>query len=348
MSTLSPQFAIYAKTTDAWDAMFDACQKAKKSIYIEMYIVVDIKDTHDFISLFCQKAKLGVHVVLLLDAWGSRKLSSRDRRELRDAGVEIRFFIKWFSFIHRKLIIIDDTIVFVGGVNLQPKAVAWFDLVVRITHGPTMQFKMIFARTYQMTKGENPLLLDFLLHPDRETLGLQIIDHVPVLRYFKLRSYLTAKLQAAQTRVVFTTPYLVPPTWFSEIIHDLLKRGVEVVFLLPSWTDSIIIRRINPYYATKYSKLGAKIYISQSMNHAKAMLVDNKEGMIGSGNIDNLSFDINSEIGVFFDDERAVACLTRIFDTWEKESILYTPDEHGLRWYHKLLLPILWILKPVL
>jgi phosphatidylserine/phosphatidylglycerophosphate/cardiolipin synthase-like enzyme len=84
------------------------------------------------------------------------------------------------------------------------------------------------------------------------------------------------------------------------------------------------------------------------MNHAKAMLVDNKEGMIGSGNIDNLSFGINSEIGVFFDDEHAVAHLERIFDTWQEESILYTPDEHGLKWYHKLLLPILWMLKPVL
>jgi cardiolipin synthase len=348
MPTLSPQFTIYAHTKEAWGGMYTACQKAEKSIYIEMYIVVDTKDTYDFISLFCEKAKQGVNVVLLLDAWGSRKLSSRDRLELRNAGVEIRFFIKWFSFIHRKLVIVDDTVVFVGGVNLQPKAVAWFDLVIKITHGPTMQFKKMFARTYQMTKGEDSHILAFLLHPDRETLGLQIIDHLPILRYFKLRSYVTAKLNVAQTRVVFATPYLVPPTWFSEIIQDLLRRGVEVVFLLPSWTDSIIIRRINPYYATKYSKLGAKIYISQSMNHAKAMLVDNKEGMIGSGNIDNLSFGINSEIGVFFDDEHAVAHLERIFDTWQEESILYTPDEHGLKWYHKLLLPILWMLKPVL
>lgn len=348
MPTLSPQFTIYAHTKEAWGGMYTACQKAEKSIYIEMYIVVDTKDTYDFISLFCEKAKQGVHVVLLLDAWGSRKLSSRDRLELRNAGVEIRFFIKWFSFIHRKLVIVDDTVVFVGGVNLQPKAVAWFDLVIKITHGPTMQFKKMFARTYQMTKGEDPHILAFLLHPDRATLGLQIIDHLPILRYFKLRSYLSEKLESAKTRVVFATPYLVPPQWFDDLIRSLLKRKVEVIFLLPSLTDSIIVRRINPYYATRYSKLGAKIYILSSMNHSKAMLVDDKEGMIGSGNIDNLSFGINSEVGVFFDDKQTVVYLKQIFNTWQEESILYTPDEHGLKWYHKLLLPILWMLKPVL
>jgi cardiolipin synthase len=348
MSRFSPQFKIYATTKDAWDGMFHACEQAEKSIYIEMYIIANTDKTHDFISLFSKKAQEGVHIVLLLDSWGSRQLSSRDREKLRNSGIEIRFFIKWFSFIHRKLIIIDDEVVFVGGVNLQPKALSWFDLVIKITNGPTHQFKKMFARTYQITKGEHTDILTFLLAPDKETLGIQIIDHFPVLRYFKLRTHVMERLHSMQKTVTFATPYLVPPKWFDDTVISLLSQNKEVIFLLPFWTDSIMVNHVNRYYASRYQKRGAKVYILPVMNHSKAMLVDSKEGMIGSGNIDNLSFGINSEIGVFFDDEKTVANLKKIFEVWQKDSIIYLPEEHGLKWYHKLLLPILWMLKPVL
>lgn len=348
MLPVAPQFKLYATTKDAWDGMFHACEQAKESIYIEMYIIANTDKTHDFISLFCNKAQAGVHVVLLLDSWGSRELSSQDRQKLRASGVEVRFFIKWFSFIHRKLIIVDDDIVFVGGVNLQPKAVSWFDLVVQITNGPTHQFKKMFARTYQLTKGVHPKVLALLLEPDKETFGIQIIDHFPILRYFKLRTHVMSRLHTMQKTVTFATPYLVPPKWFDDLVIALLSQGKKVIFLLPFWTDSVMVNHVNRYYASRYSTRGAEVYILPRMNHAKAMLVDDKEGMIGSGNIDHLSFNITSETGVFFDDEVAVTNLKKIFEMWQENSIVYVPEEHGLRWYHKLLLPVLWILRPVL
>ena len=343
------EFHFYTDAHTTWNHIMSACERAHTSIYIELFIFrYNTHDTHDFVELFARKARAGVQVVLLLDALGSKKLTKESLQILKASGVEVRFFLKWFSFTHRKLFLIDESIVFVGGLNIKKKYKDWLDLMVEI-HGPlAYQFHKVFAKSYIISGGTNKKILSFINVPNKKLLSIEIVDQFPVLKYFKLRSHIHQRLQHAKKEVTIVTPYFVPPRWLEIEIDVLSSKGISITIIAPLRTDHIFVRHINLFYFDLFSKKGVSVYVLDQMNHAKAMILDNREAMVGSANFDNLSFNINSEIGVFFDDTRAVSSVVAIFDTWKKQATVYNPGKHGLKWYHKILLPVLWVLRPVL
>ena len=113
------RYKVYTKTEKAWDAMIYAISHAKNSILFEMYIFVDdTSDSHDFIEILSQKAASGVKVKIIFDAFGS-KVSNDSVKKLRDVGVELFFFRTLFRVTHRKILIVDERIAFIGGINIK-------------------------------------------------------------------------------------------------------------------------------------------------------------------------------------------------------------------------------------
>jgi phosphatidylserine/phosphatidylglycerophosphate/cardiolipin synthase-like enzyme len=93
---------------------------------------------------------------------------------------------------------------------------------------------------------------------------------------------------------------------------------------------------VNRIYAPVLTRLGAQCFIASSMNHAKAMLIDGKEGIIGSQNLDLLSFDWNIEAGVFFEDPRMVQELSEIIIRWKAESVSFDSSAMPSRWFDEI------------
>jgi cardiolipin synthase len=127
----SPQFEMYSTTKDAWDGMFEALTAARVSILWEVYSFADDRAGHRFIELLKAKARLGVEVRMIVDHIGSRLLTAKTLDELRLSGVEVlvynrvrfqlniaRSFVRLWQRNHRKVLIIDDETVFIGGVNV--------------------------------------------------------------------------------------------------------------------------------------------------------------------------------------------------------------------------------------
>lgn len=112
---------------------------------------------------------------------------------------------------------------------------------------------------------------------------------------------------------------------------------MEVEILIPAYTDHWIIDRVNYYYMYKLSLLGIRFYIENTMNHAKAMIIDTDEGLVGSQNLDYLSFDLNSEIGVFFHDTEVVSELLQIAQVWKDDAVLFDPTHYKPQWFDTLL-----------
>ena len=148
-------------------------------------------------------------------------------------------------------------------------------------------------------------------------------------------------LKRAQKNIILITPYFIPKRWISAELHQAVLRGVIVSVLVPRHTDRFFIDRVNYFYMYRFSKLGIKFYLESNMNHAKAMIIDNKEAMVGSQNLDFLSFDYNSEVGIFFTDTKEVSKLLEISEKWKKDSILFDYVNYKPKWFDYLLSPLI-------
>ena len=121
-----------------------------------------------------------------------------------------------------------------------------------------------------------------------------------------------------------------------------------MTIIVPKLTDHPLIDRVNAYYVDIFSKLGASCFQGTTMNHAKVMLIDDREGTIGSHNLDALSFDWNVEASVFFDSPSMVKHLAKIILGWKTTAEIYTPSSQNSVWYDLPLRIFLGLFRSIL
>lgn len=342
---------IYTTSEKAWTAMLESITQARSSIYLESYIFLhDTFPTHNFVEVLAQKAREGLRVVMVIDGWGSYYFGDEESKLLKDAGVELLFFTYWFRRIHRKVLVIDDNISFLGGVNIANSYVHWLDLHIKISgKAIVQQLLRSFAVSYRLSGGKNQ---DILLYESRESLRDRaetwILEHRPKLGGNGLQKYYEERLNKAEKSIVIVSPYFLPGRWFIRALRAAMARGVRVEVLLPKKTSPAILTIPNILYAAMFFKEGVHFYFNPVMNHGKALLIDDKEGLIGSQNIDAQSFDFNAEVGVSFTRKDMVSELREIIETWKQGGEEFTHDSFKKRWYHKPLEFIARALQPVM
>ena len=101
-------------------------------------------------------------------------------------------------------------------------------------------------------------------------------------------------------------------------------------------------------FISSLRKTGIKFYLTKEMIHAKAILIDNKIGLVGSNNIDARSFDLNAEVSLSFDKKEMLGDLRTITEIWKKDAVLFQYDANSERWYHKFFEWLVKFLQPVL
>lgn len=329
--------------------MLAAIGGARESIYLEMYTFHHDIAGFDFLSELERKARGGVRVIVILDALGSFGFTPLLVDRLRNAGAEVLFFSYWFRRTHRKILIVDETTAFLGGVNISSHSTLWNDLQLRVS-GRRLVHHILnsFARIYRECGGKNPLLKERggirLLRKTQ----LWFIEHGVGGKRRALHREYSTRIDHAERSIILVTPYFMPSRWLIAAIHRAITRGVAVEIITPGVTDYRTIDRINRHYFELFSRLGAKCFVLPEMNHAKAMLVDDKQGVVGSHNIDAQSFDWNVESGLFFEDPRMVADLRRIIEGWKIHAALFDASTHGHRWYDKIFAFLLRVFEPVL
>jgi cardiolipin synthase len=341
-------YHLYTTSSKAWTAMLSAINSAKHSIYIEMYIFLgDTKKSHDFIGRLIAKAQEGVRVIIVADALGSAELQSSAVKDLRAAGAEFFFFSHWLRRTHRKIIIIDKAIAFLGGVNIERKTRLWNDMTIMI-RGRHIIHSLLhsFAYTYKMTGGKNKsLLADYRVPLSRKIKNL-VLENLPTSGIRSLSDYYRDKIIGAQTSLQIVTPYFMPPRWLLALLDSAARRGVKIEIIIPADTDIRILNRINRYYLSPLLPVGVRFYASQRMNHAKMMIIDGQEGLIGSQNLDILSFGQNIETGVFFRQPDLVRDLAAVFEKWKKYCRPIQASQLQLQPLDYLLLFILKLIRP--
>jgi cardiolipin synthase len=295
-----------------------------------------------------QKSREGVRVVIVADAFGSKNLRNELANSMKASGIELIFFSHWLRHIHRKVLIVDKKIAFIGGVNIGKRFKRWNDLQLRIGGRITSRLMRSFAYTYAMAGGNDAKILKFRNGKLSSKLKFWLIEHWPTRNIHTLRSHYVEKISNAKSKIQIVTPYFTPPRWLISLLDSATGRGVDVEILIPKNSDLKIMDIVNLHYMNKLSPSGVKFYLAKKMNHAKLLIIDNEEGLIGSQNIDLVSFQLNSEVGIFFKEKEIVDELEIIVKKWKQNSELFRPLKYKMRLIDYIILILSKILYPIL
>lgn len=329
--------------------MLEAIDQAKKSIYIEMYIFLDdTSESHDFVGKLKQKAQEGVQVIIVADAFGSSELKRESVEALRKAGAEFIFFSNWLRHVHRKILIVDKEIAFIGGVNIGKQFSKWDDLQLRLSGRVVKTILKSFAYTYGMSGGKNEKILKYREKRFATKLRFWAMEHSPIRNIYSLKDQYIEKITAAQTSIRIVTPYFTPPRWLIALLDNAVKKNIKVEIIIPKRTDSPFVNRINHRYMYNLSRTGINFFLTPVMNHAKIMLIDQGIGLVGSQNVDYLSFNLNTEAGIFFEDKNMIKELRQTIDEWKNEAELFRPQKYKMKAIDYLILTVLRLFRPIL
>jgi phosphatidylserine/phosphatidylglycerophosphate/cardiolipin synthase-like enzyme len=308
-------------------AMLAAIDAARESVLLEMYLVESGRIVTRFIAALAAAVRRGARVCLLFDAFGSLGLSRADRRRLTEAGVELRFFnplelrkrLGNLLRDHRKLLVTDGRIAFVGGTGLTddfaPGAAhgPWHEVMVRIEGPVVADWQRAFARAWRRTGAE---------------LGLPITPPHPLpagaagrlsLSEARQRSVLAngvlRRIDSSSQRAWIMSAYFVPSRRVRAALGRAARRGVDVCLLLPgARTDHPWVRQASRRFYARMLRGGVRIYEYQPhMLHAKVILCDDWVS-VGSSNLDRWSLRWNLEANQEVSDTRFADKVEALFE----------------------------------
>ena len=298
----------------AFGAMFDAIDAAEDYVLVQSYIVRDDDLGRDLKTRLCRKARAGVAVYLLYDEIGSYDLPDAFTTALRHAGVKLfafsttrgpvnRFQLNFRN--HRKALIADGKIAFVGGLNFgdeylgrSPRYGRWRDTQVCIS-GPAVQgVQLAFVEDWFWAAREVPPL-HWSPRPAQGSTVALVLPTGPADYWDSCELFLLEAITSARRRIWIASPYFVPDEQVLGALQLARLRGVEVRILLPRKADHLWLDWASYAHYPMAERTGIEIYRYQTgFLHQKVLLVDDELASIGTANMDNRSFRLNFEISV--------------------------------------------------
>ncbi len=301
---LKPAYTFFDDPIKFYNVMLSDIEKAKHYIYLETYRFNNDSIGVKFKDALTRKSKEGVKIKLLMDSWGT-SLPSSFFAELRENGGEARYFLKvkffWDFFTrnhrrnHRKLLIIDDVITYIGSANLTDYSLNWRESILRVQSDIAKSFKQVFEDHYELY---NKYVFDKRIRIRKITHeGFDIIRDVPSITKQRIRASFIQLIKLARHKIVIETPYFLPSFFVRKALTDAAKRGVEVKIIMPKHSDVGLIDLLRNRYLGTLHKNGIKQFFYTPHNlHAKILMVDGEVFAIGSPNFDYRSFRFQHEI----------------------------------------------------
>ncbi|MBB3868223.1 cardiolipin synthase [Geobacillus sp. NFOSA3] len=317
--SLATETRVLTNGEETFSTIFEELEKATHHIHLEYYIVRHDEVGQKLKTILIEKAKKGVHVRFLYDAVGSWKLSKTYIQELRDAGVEmipfspvrLPFLSNTINFRnHRKIIVIDGTIGFVGGLNIGDEYLGkdkyfgfWRDTHLWIRGEAVRTLQLIFLQDWYYMTGKTLLTPEYLspelVHYDGQG-GVQLIAGGPDQKWEVIKHLYFAMITSAQRSIWIASPYFVPDEDILTALKIAALSGLDVRILAPKRPDKKIVFYASRSYFPELLEAGVKIYeYSKGFLHSKIMIVDGELASIGTANMDMRSFHLNFEVNAF-------------------------------------------------
>jgi cardiolipin synthase A/B len=294
-----------------FEAIFSAIAQAEHCVLVQFFIFHDDHLGRRMQQALLERAAAGVQVYVLFDGIGSHALPRHYVDTLTRGGVAIhpfaterrsnRFQLNFRN--HRKIVVVDGWIGFVGGLNvgdeylgLKPPLAPWRDTHLQLSGPAVMDLQRSFAVDWHWVTGELPPMLP--PRPAQGTAYTLIAPTGPADPQETCSLFFTVAINAARQRLWLTTPYFVPDQAVMSALRLAVMRGVDVRVLLPSRPDHRTVFLASTLHAHDAINAGIRIYRYQpGFVHQKVILIDDDTASVGSMNLDNRSFRLNFEIG---------------------------------------------------
>lgn len=307
------QSRLLVDGVQTFDAIFEGIANAKQYILVQFYLVRDDELGHRLKSRLMEKARQNIPVYFLYDEIGSYQLSGNYLGELRSSGVMVSAFhttrgkTNHFQLNfrnHRKIVIIDGQVAFVGGHNLgdeylsrDPEIGPWRDTHVRV-EGPVVKaIQFTFLQDWYWATASVPHL-DW--HPraaEQRNERQLLIASGPADPVDTCALMFTHLIHSAKERIWIASPYFVPDSQLLGALKLAVLRNVDVKILLPAKADNRTVHLASFSFLDQILPIGVKLYrYMQGFMHQKVFLVDACLAGIGTSNLDNRSFRLNFEL----------------------------------------------------
>ena len=357
---------IFQDGSSMLQALLATINSAKHHIHVEFYIFEDdavgclVKDA------LIEKAREGVEIRVLYDDVGCWKVPHRFYDEMREAGIEVRGFLKvrfprFTSKVnyrnHRKLVVVDGRIGFVGGMNLAERYLkgvswgVWKDVMMKVEGKAVYGFQMAFLTDWYAA--DHSLITSSSYFPQMEDKGtslMQVVTSDPVGEWKDIMQGLLIAITSAQKYVYIQSPYLLPTEPILLALKTAAAAGVDVRIMIPEKSDSRMVHWGTMSYLQELMEAGIKIYMYQKgFLHSKLIVCDDCLSSVGSTNMDFRSFEHNFEINAFMYDKTSALMLKDIFLSDQKDAKLLHLKEWRMRpWSQKVKESVIRLFAPLL
>ncbi len=320
---------IFTDAQSKFNSLFEDIENAVDSIHLIYFIIRNDEIGNKLVKLLAKKAKQGVKVRLIYDDIGSFTTRRQMFYELLEAGGEVTPFFPFklgtYSKLnhrnHRKIVVIDGKIGYVGGINVgdeyfgKKKIAPWRDTHIRVV-GPAVRYmQKAFSLDWTFSTGEDLSLNIARYFPTNEKYiankRIQIACSGPDTEADEIKSAFIKMINSARDHIYIETPYFVPDQSFLSAIKLAAESGVDVRIIIPGVPDKRYVYYSSLSYVGELIDSGVRVYVYNGFLHAKMISVDGGICTIGTTNIDIRSFQLHFEVNAFiYDSNTANQCNT--------------------------------------
>lgn len=324
-------------------------QAAQRTIHLETYVWWKGRITEKVAAILMEKARAGVEVRLIVDAFGSTKMEDDQFKRMRRAGVKATryhpFRLSELGYVnnrtHRKILVVDDRVAYVFGHGIAAEWTGngqdrnhWRDTGVRLEGPIVNSAQSAFAQHWGEAVGEalvGPRY--FRPQPAAGPIRAHMVISAPRGGISHLDVLMKMAMASAKQELLIQNPYFIPDDDTVELLSNAVKRGVDVRVMVPGpVTDSGVVKHAGHFYFEDLTRRGIHLFVFQrTMLHQKIVIVDRLWSLVGSSNLDDRSYNINDEVSVGMIDSGIAAQLKQAFDDDLKSSLPVELDA----WNHR-------------
>jgi len=350
---------------NAYPAIIKAIEQAQDHVHLLYYIYTPEKNGTALRDALVERARAGVQVRLLIDAIGSSKIRKAFLQPLHDAGAEVVWFHPsqllrpfkrpWMNLrTHRKLVIVDGTVAFTGGINITDeqderiRADAYRDLHMRVEGPVVHNLQLVFVEDWLYASGQKrQALMPAQLWPRPEAppstdaaphaIHTQVLISGPDSGWETIHRLHVAAIHEARRRVWLVTPYFVPGEAARMALTSAALGGLDTRLLVPKRSDSLLVTLAARSYFDELLAAGVRIYeYGPRMLHTKAFIADDHLSIVGSANFDHRSFRLNFELSMMIRDKAITAELEQLLQSEFAQAVEVTPERYRSLWRDRL------------
>ena len=324
---------VFTTGQNKFEALLRDIEAARDYVHVQYFIIEGDETGTRLIDLLMQKAREGVQVRVLYDYVGSFYTRPSVLKKMRSAGIEVHPFLELslmqFAFRvnwrnHRKIVVIDGKIGYVGGMNIanryvtgDKKWLAWRDTHLRITGEAVAALQYSFAIDWNFTTRELLKLptMRYETPPQHQQHIVQMVGSGPSDRWHNISFVFFKAITLAKKCIYVQTPYFLPSDAVLKALQSAALAGVDVRLMIPRKPDSMMLRLATGSYIKECMQAGIKVYLYENtVMHAKVVIVDDEFVTTGSTNFDFRSFEHNFEFNALIYSREFNRQMRDIFD----------------------------------